>query len=199
MAQAQTPEQQLENLLLTRRRRLEEQVARLHETVADLARREQLLRDSRASVERALRVGTSDLDLREAELASTIRTVTDREEQLRAGEAELARRRSELGAVELKREAVEQRERTLDEREAQVSEREAGLELREQSLSEVVALAFVPGIAYRLMEIEPTPLIAGAAFELEGGEYNIARIGPSPLPADDRRCAYLVASSGGGS
>ena len=199
MAQAQTPEQQLENLLLTRRRGLEEQVARFHEAVADLARREQLLRDSRASVERALRVGASDLDLREAELTSTLRTVTDREEQLHASEAELARRRSELGAVELKREAIEQRERALDEREARVFEREVELERREQSLSEVVALAFVPGIAYRLLELEPTPLIAGTAFELEGGAYNIARIGPSPLPADHRRCAYLVTSSGGSS
>ena len=205
MAQAQTPEEQLENLLLSRRRGLEEQVARLHETVADLEKREQLLRDSRASVERVLRVGTSELDLRESELASTTRAVADREEQLRAGEAELARRRSELGAVELKREAIEQRERALADREERLSEREAELMRRGQSFPEVVLLAFVPGVAYRLVEIEPTALTAGATLELESAEYSAARIGPSPLPADDRRCAYLVpgvlplVSSGGSS
>ena len=202
MAQAQTPEEQLENLLLTRRRGLEEQVARLHETVADLERREQLLRDSRASVERVLRVGTGDLDLRESELANTTRVIVEREEQLLVGEAELARRRSELGAVELKREAVEQRERALADREERLSEREVELMPREQPLPEVAVLAFVPGVAYRLTEIEPTPLTTGAILVLEGAEYITLRIGPSPLPADDRRCAYLSAlsaSSGGSS
>ena len=192
MAQAQTPEEQLENLLLSRRRGLEEQVARLHETVADLERREQLLRDSRASVERVLRVGTSELDLRESELASTTRAIANREEQLRAGEAEVARRRSELGAVELKREGVEQRERALADREGRLAEREAEVMTREQPVPEVVVLAFVPGVSYRLIEIEPTPLPTGATFELEDAEYIAARIGPSPLPADERRCAYLI-------
>ncbi len=194
MAHAHTPEEQLENLLLVRRRGLEEQVARLHETVADLERREQLLRDSRTSVERALRIGTSDLDLREAELAGTVRKVTEREEQLRAGEAELARRRGELGAVELKREAIDQRERALDEREQRLSEREATLARLEHARSEEIALAFVPGIAYRLAELPPTPGTPGTTFQLENRDYVITRIGPSPLPVDDRRCAYLEPS-----
>ncbi|MDQ3671257.1 MAG: hypothetical protein M3364_02290 [Actinomycetota bacterium] len=193
---AQTPEEPLENLLLSRRRGFEEQVARLHETVADLERREQLLRDSRASVERILRVGTSDLERREAELADTIREVGDREERLRAGEEELARRRGELGAVELKREAVEQRERAVADREARLSEREDALTQRLHSLPDVAALAFVPGVVYRLVEIEPTPLGAGSTLELESALFVAARVGPSPLPADNRRCAYLVASSG---
>ncbi|MGI8479199.1 MAG: hypothetical protein ACR2M2_04990 [Gaiellaceae bacterium] len=192
MAQAHTPEEQLENLLLIRRHGLEEQVARLHETVTDLERREQLLRDSRASVERVLRIGTNELELRESELASTIRAVTDREEQLRAGEAELARRRSELGAVELKRETVERRERALADREEQLSEREAEIVRPGSARSDLVLLAFVPGAAYQLREIEPAPLTPGGILKLEDDEYVVARIGPSPLPADDRRCAYLV-------
>jgi len=94
--------------------------------------------------------------------------------------------------VELKREAVEQRERAL-------AEREEDLAQRERSVPDVVVLAFVPGTAYRLMEIEPAPLTPGSTFELGGAEYLVARLGPSPLPADDRRCAYLVVSSGGSS
>jgi hypothetical protein len=28
--------------------------------------------------------------------------------------------------------------------------------------------------------------------EVDEEEYLVARVGPSPLPGDDRRCAYLV-------
>ena len=42
--------------------------SRLRESIAELEHREELLRDSRASVERMLRMGTSDLEAREAEL-----------------------------------------------------------------------------------------------------------------------------------
>ncbi|MDQ3379912.1 MAG: hypothetical protein M3546_06275 [Actinomycetota bacterium] len=210
MGHAHTPEEQLENLLLDRRRGLEEQVARLHETVAGLEQREQLLRDSRASVERVLRVGTSDLDARESELAGTIRSVADREGQLRADETDLARRRGELGAVELKREAIEQRERALDEREERLSQRERALDEREERLSQreaasarlepvhlgVVTLAFIPGVAYRLAELEPTTVMPGATLQLDAHDYLVARVGPSPLPGDDRRCAYLVPGVG---
>ncbi len=192
MAHASTPEEQLETLLLARRQGLEEQVARLRETVADLERRELLLRDSRASVERVLRVGTSDLDHRETELASAIRDVSAREERLRAEELDLARRRSELGAVELKREAIEQRERAVSEREDRIAVREEALVERERSLSNLVELAFVPGVAYQLSEIDPTPLASGSALEVGDTEYLVARLGPSPLPADTRRCADLV-------
>ena len=194
MAHASTPEEQLETLLLARRQGLEEQVARLRETVADLERRELLLRDSRASVERVLRVGTSDLDLRESELASSLRDVTIREERLRAAETELARRRSELGAVELKREAVEQRERAVADREDRIAAREEELAERRRSLETVVELAFVPGVAYRLNEIAPAPLTAGLTFDVEDVAYLVARVGPSPLPSDTRRCAYLMES-----
>jgi vacuolar-type H+-ATPase subunit I/STV1 len=192
MIPSPSPEDRLDDLLLERRRELDAQVARLLETVTGLERREELVRDSRASVERILRVGANDLDLRESELADLIGDVTAREERLRAGEAELAQRRSELGAVELKREAVERRERALDDREAQIAEREAKLAQHASTRSDVASLVFVPGVLYRLAEIEPTALIPGEGFELESDRYVVARIGPSPLPADTRRCAYLV-------
>jgi len=202
MTPSPRPEDQLDDLLLQRRRELDAQVARLVETVSGLERREELVRDSRASVERVLRMATNELDLREAELVARVAEVTGREERLRVGEAELAQRRSELGAVELKREAVERRERALADREAGIAEREAELAEREAELAELVnteadvaSLVFVPGVSYDLTEVEPTPLAPGAAFDLEGEQYEVARIGPSPLPADTRRCAYLVRGS----
>ena len=127
MTPSPSPEDRLDDLLVERRRELDAQVARLVETVTGLEHREELVRDSRASVERVLRMGATDLDLRESELAEQIREAASREERLRAGEASLAQRTSELGAVELKREAVERRERALAEREARIAAREAEL------------------------------------------------------------------------
>ncbi len=200
-------EDQLEGLLDERRRELEEQAVALENAIADLERRESLLRDSRASLERLVRVGTSDLDSRESELAELIRELTAREERLQDAENELTRRRSEVGAVELRRASVEQRERALAEKEAELEERERG---SAPVLSGVpspdrdVELAFVPGERYRLVEIGGAGLGPGSPFTQDDGEYIVSRIGPSPLPGDSRRCAYLVRgprgrSSGGSS
>jgi hypothetical protein len=190
------PERRLEELLAERRQEVEDQAERLEEAVRDLERREQLLRDSRTSLERLLRLGTSDLDSREAELVELIRDVTAREERVRAEELEVARRREELGAVELKRLAVERRERAVAEREEELAEREptAVTAASDDELSTASApiLVFVPGPGYRLGEIEHAPLRAGADLVLDGEPYLVARTGPSPLPGDRRRCAYLV-------
>jgi hypothetical protein len=210
LAHSQTPEERLEALLVERRRELEEQAERIKETVDDLERREQLLRDSRASVERLLRVGTKELNAREAELIEQAAELTARGQRLAADEADLARRRSELGAVELRREAVERRERALAEREEQLAAREAVLESREAAVPEApaapqVELAFVHEAGYRLVEIEAAPLERGVTTIVEGREYRVARVGPSPLPGDERRCAYVepgsrdVSSSAGSS
>lgn len=196
-------EQRLEELLAERRHEIEEQAARLAETVQDLERREQLLRDSRASLERLLRLGTSDLESRESELVQLVRDVTAREERVRADEAELARRREELGAVELKRAALERRERALDEREDAIVERDApdtaSADHSEDGVPPAALLAFVPGTEYRLRELDGVQLAPGATLSLEGDEYVVSRVGPSPLPADARRCAYLVRGARGGS
>jgi hypothetical protein len=192
-------EDDLEELVAGRRGELEAQAAALEETVQDLERREALLRDSRASLERLLRLGTSDLDSRESELAELIRELTAREERLGQEEVELARRRSELGAVELRRAAVEQREQALVERETELT---AGSPSEPRDRS--VQLVFVPGAAYRLLEIETATLAPGTTFAIDDDEYVVTRSGPSPLPGDARRCAYLVrgtrrTSSGGSS
>ena len=200
LASESDPEQQLEALLAERRRQIEEQAARLEDAVQDLERREQLLRDSRASLERLLRLGTSDLESREAELVELLRDVTEREERVRTEEAELARRREELGAVELKRAALDARERALVEREEELERRRADGSIPgpdEEEGTSGPLLAFVPGPGYRLRELESAPLRAGETVVLDGDEFVVARTGPSPLPGDTRRCAYLVRGPGG--
>ncbi len=55
-----------------------------------------------------------------------------------------------------------------------------------------MSLLFVAGRpGYRLVEIEPRPLSIGSLVELEGETYIVARTGRAPLPADDRRCAFV--------
>jgi hypothetical protein len=194
-----SPEERLEQLLAERRRELDEHAARFDASIADLERREELLRDSRASVERMLRLRTSDLEARETELTDFLRDFSERESRLADNEADLARRRGELGAVELRRAAVERREREVSAREERVTDVDSPVadidtklnsEQPDAALS--TQLAFVPGLNYRLVEIDHPGLFPGAAIELEGEEYLVARTGPSPLPRDRRRCAYLV-------
>ena len=191
-----TPEERLERLLADRRRELEEHAGSFESAVSDLGRREELVRDARTSVERALRVGTADLDAREGDLADLAHELTKREARIQAEEASLADRRSELGAVELKRAAVEQREQALAAREADVAAREEALETRARAPvpdeAPPPALAFVPGASYRLVEVDRPGLGPGDSLEIDEEDYVIGRVGPSPLPGDPRRCAYLV-------
>jgi hypothetical protein len=199
--QGPSPEQRLEELLAQRRLELDEHAARLRDSIAELERREELLRDSRASVERMLRLGTSDLEAREAELTDFLSSLTEREAAISEAEADLARRRQDLGAVELKRAAVERRERALAAREDELEAIREELDERAAAADDAEAVAvelvFLPGERYRLIEIEAAPLTAGYVFVVDDVEYAVVRVGRSPLPHDDRRCAYLVRGRGG--
>lgn len=195
------PNESIDELLARRLHELEEHAARFEEAMRDLERREELLRDMRASVERQLRLRATDLTSHDAELEETRRELGEREARLQAEEVELTRRRSELGAVELKREALEARERAVEAREAQIEAARA-----EQASSDVgtppdeaspptetsIELLFVPGAAYRIVEAEPRRLERGDGVEVDGVAYFVARIARSPLPQDERLCAYLV-------
>lgn len=187
-----SPEERLAELIDAHRRDLDDRRTRFEQTIVDLERRERLLSDARASVERLLRLGSRDLDAREADLASLILELTEREERIRSEEAELARRRGEVGAVELKRLRVEQRERALDEREARIAAAED--EHLDRGDGVLPTLAFVPGTSYRLVEVDERNLIADGTVDLDGQLYEIARTGPSPLHGDRRRCVYLLRS-----
>ena len=191
------PEERLEELLVRRRRELDEHAEQLHASIAELERREELLRDSRASVERMLRLGTSDLEAREAELTGYLRELTEREKVLGEAEEELGRRRQDLGAVELKRAAVERRERAAETREAELAEREAVAPAVARAEPESIELAFVPGARYALVELEAASLTPGLELDVADETFVVARIGRSPLPGDSRRCAYLVRGARG--
>lgn len=53
-------------------------------------------------------------------------------------------------------------------------------------------VALVPSPeGYRLLEREGPPPARGASLELEEGSLVLLRLGPSPLPGDRRRCAFL--------
>ena len=57
-------------------------------------------------------------------------------------------------------------------------------------------LVFVPRPAgYELRELEGEPPARGAEVELEGRRFVVVKIGPAPLPAEKRPCAYLQAAS----
>ena len=44
---------------------------------------------------------------------------------------------------------------------------------------------------YRLLERDGSPPNCGAPLELDDGVFVVLRLGPSPLPGDRRRCAFL--------
>jgi hypothetical protein len=45
---------------------------------------------------------------------------------------------------------------------------------------------------YELREQDGDPPEAGAEVEQEDGRFRVSKLGPSPLPGDERACAYLV-------
>ena len=53
-----------------------------------------------------------------------------------------------------------------------------------------VALVASPE-GYRLLQREGAPPARHGTLELEGVSYCVLRLGPSPLPGDRRRCAFL--------
>lgn len=53
-----------------------------------------------------------------------------------------------------------------------------------------VAFAGLPG-GYRLVDRDGQPPARGDVLELDGASFRVLRLGPSPLPGDERRCAFL--------
>ena len=44
---------------------------------------------------------------------------------------------------------------------------------------------------YELIERDGDPPAAGEAVEVEELSFTVTKVGPSPLPQDERACAYL--------
>jgi chromosome segregation ATPase len=111
---------------------LEAQTEQLRATIADLEQREERARQLQAAVEAMLRHGSRELDDRHAELNSLAQELAQREDALSRAELEIAERRREAGAVELRRAAAERREAALLEREEALERIAAELAERER-------------------------------------------------------------------
>ena len=202
----------IEALIVQRGREIEEQTDQLQATIADLERREEQTGKLRSAVEEMLRHGSAELDERHTQLAALAVDLGAREERVRAEERDLAVRRQELGAVELRRAAIESREEALGDREAtleriaaELTEREAAIAAAERQTAALTPvtpidataravpstfLLYVTASPYRFEEHPgPAPHV-GDEITIAGQVLAVTRIGPSPLPGDDRLCGY---------
>jgi hypothetical protein len=56
----------------------------------------------------------------------------------------------------------------------------------------VTFVLFVPrSTGYELREQEGEPPAVGSELELDDVRFQVTKIAPSPLPGDERRCAYV--------
>ena len=175
--------------------RFEQEARALDERRDALAVLGRELRERETKVE-ALEVRAIELDRRDAELA---------EREVRIAAEELARRRRSE-ELDGRRERLASREQELNAREARLLADELALRRR---LEEVASrppadepheaeadacVLFVPTAeGYRLVPLDVGPPRVGDRVELEGEAFDVLRVGPSPLPGDDRPCAFLAA------
>jgi hypothetical protein len=209
-----TDNDELEARIEEKGREIEEHADQLQATISDLERREARAAQLRTAVEEMLRQGSAELDERHAALTQLSLDLAAREERIRADERDIAVRKQELGAVELRRAAVERREAVSAQREAELDRIAAALDERERELVErqerasgsLVALTRVPDSSsphdgsvllfgspagYRLIDRPDTVVAVGATIQSEGISYAVVRVGPSPLVGDRRCWAYL--------
>lgn len=192
-------------------REIEEHTDQLQATISDLERREERAGQLRSAVEEMLRRGSAELDERHADLTKLSLELAAREERVRADERDVAVRKQELGAVELRRAAVERREAVAAEREVALERlaaelQQADLERKEggasagantdhaAQLSEARShvLVFADG-GYRTLELPGAPAGVGTLVNPEGTPYVVVRIGRAPRPGDRRAWVYLDA------
>jgi chromosome segregation ATPase len=178
-----------EEQLAERIQELDERAAQLSAAADELDERASQAEAIADEVERRLRAESAELDAREAQLDELVATLERREAGLTIRESELEERRRQLGAVELQRAALERRETAVAERERQL------VTVLKRVDDESSHLLFVPGERYSLAEQVGPPPPPGGAVELERVRYVVARLGTSPFPMDDRRCAYLEGAS----
>jgi len=196
-------EEAVEALIGERGREIEEQTARLQATIEGLERREEQAARLRAAVEEMLRHGSAELDERHAQLTALAADLRSREEQVRELEHDLAARRQELGAVELRRAAVERREQAATDLEAALAEAAAELRARQGEPADpgpgLGPAQYAPtahrlflGVApYRFLDRQGPPPATGESVEVEGTAFVVTRVGRSPVPGDERPCVYL--------
>jgi len=205
--------EEVANLLAEHGRELEERSAQIREAVVALEQREGRARELHFRVERVLRDGALELDLRQAELSIRSSELDAREASVEQAEERVESRRRALGAVELRaaaaqrrEDAVRLREHELERRAAELAKRARVLDERERSrgrsawtpVREDEHVALVSTIdRYRLVIREGPPPEPGSTVELDALPYRAVRLTASPLPGDDRSCALLEAAPEG--
>ena len=171
------------------------------ESIAELERREELLRDSRASVERMLRLGT--VRPRSAGgRAERIPVEPDRSRDARLSEAEADARSAPAGSRRGRAEArgsVERRERAVEAREEQSSPsssngaRRARRRVTPPDAGARGARRSFPATATGSSRSMRRRSRCGYRLRRSRTQSSSSsRIARSPLPGDARRCAYLV-------
>lgn len=210
-------EDAVEALIVERGREIEQRTEQLQVTISDLERREEQTGQLRSAVEEMLRNGSAELDERHAELAAMALELRARDEKVRVEERDIALRKQELGAVELRRAAVERRETVAADRERELEQMAAALASRELDVAEAEKAALVArptvlpppnldddteaevaahvlyltGDGYRMIERDGVPARVGALLEVDGLQFVVTRVGRSPRPGDHRVWAYL--------
>ena len=193
-------------LIAVHGRRLEARSAELVSAAGALELREARAKELHAKVERVLREGAMELDVRQTELEARAAELDRREAALVESERRLEARRRELGAVELRGAAVARREEALQTRESELELRAGELadlarqldavgttfaRIEQPAVPDDEHLVFAAGDGYRLLERDGPAPSPGTDVELEDGRYRCVRVTGSPLPSDRRRCALL--------
>ena len=179
-----------EQLLAEVEQRADELVARSTEVAA----REARLTQAAEAVERdrvAFATKLASVEEREHDLSS----LEERKHDLEQATAALAAQQAALaGQREDLRRAVATLATTLGLPNAPVAPAAAAVgtaPVVEEQREPADHLLFVPGDRYSLVEAEGRAPAVDSIVELEDRPYRVVRITPSPLPADDRRCAFL--------
>jgi DNA repair exonuclease SbcCD ATPase subunit len=177
------------------REELREQVERLASSLGWRLERveESLARDATADLRESIEELSSRLDEQSALSAEQVRVT---EKALRKGLKALgsqlaASEEAYVTAGDALRRSIERLGQAIDETDRVIEEREADpAPIRKTG----TFLAFAPsGDGYRLVEVDgPMPELGGHLTipEIES-ELRVTRIGASPLPLDERPCAYL--------
>ena len=184
---ATNDEDAVDALIVERGREIEERTEQLQTTVSDLERREKQTGKLRSAVEEMLRHGSAELDERHAALAAMALDLGARDEKVRDDERDIAVRKQELGAVELRRAAVERREKAATDRERTLEQIAAGLARRGLHLAEAEGADVTAGPEEHVQVVSdasgdprppdpddaPEPDVAGHILYLLGDGYRM--------------------------
>lgn len=165
---------------------------------ADLQQELSRLQEQSDDVARLLEQQEVELERREAERAATESSLSQLKVDFARTQQELAHARTSHreaeSSLQVSREQDAEHGRELRQLRTRVAELEELATPRAQVLPKPQChLRFVAlPTGYALSEIAEPPPKVGEQIEIDGRRFAVARIGPSPLPGDERPCASLL-------